>query len=56
MITPRIPGNPDAKAPVPAMAAIQTTAGTFQINNAKLYVPVVTLTINDNIIFLESKK
>ena len=56
LITPRIPGNPDANPPVPVMAAIQTPAGTFQINNAKLYVPVVTLTINDNIIFLESIK
>ena len=29
-----------------------TTGGTFQINNAKFYVPVVTLSINDNIKFL----
>ena len=29
----------------------QTTSATFQINNAKLYVPVVTLSINDNIKF-----
>ena len=28
----------------------------FQINNAKLYVPVVTLCINDNIKFLENTK
>ena len=38
------------------MAAIQTTGGTFQINNAKLYVPVVTLSTNDNIKFLENVK
>ena len=38
------------------MAAIQTTGATFQINNAKLYVPVVTLFINDNIKFLENIK
>ena len=31
------------------VAAIQTTGTAFQINNAKLYVPVVTLSINDNI-------
>ena len=33
---------------------IQTTGAIFQINNAKLYVPVVTLSINDNIKFLEN--
>ena len=32
-----------------------TTGATFQINNAKLYVPVVTLLIND-IKFLENTK
>ena len=40
----------------PGMAGIQTTGATFQINNAKLYVPAVTLSINDNIEFLENKK
>ena len=45
--TSRIPGNADANLPVPAVAAIQTTGATFQINNAKLYVPVVTLSTND---------
>ena len=34
---------------------IQTTGVTFQINNAKLYVPVVTLSINDNINLYEIK-
>ena len=29
--------------------AIQTIGTIFQINNAKLYVPAVTLSINDNI-------
>ena len=33
-----------------------TTGATFQINNAKLYVTVVTLSINDNIKFLENIK
>ena len=46
---PRIPPNPDANRPVQEVAAIQRTSATFQINNAKLYVPVVTLYINDNI-------
>ena len=48
-----VPGNPDASFSVPAVAAMQTTRATFQINNVKLYVPVVALSINGNIIFLE---
>ena len=37
------------------MTAIQTTTATFQIINAKRYVPVVTLSINaDNIKVLEN--
>ena len=38
------------------VAPIQTTRATFQINNAKLYFPVVTSSINDNIKFLENIK
>ena len=34
----------------------QVISQTFQINNAKLYVPVVTLSINDNIKFLKNIK
>ena len=34
----------------------QTKGATFQINNVKLYVPVVSLFINDNINFLENIK
>ena len=33
-----------------------TTGAIFQINNAKRYVPVVTLSINDNIPLLENIK
>ena len=51
-LTPRVPGDPDVDPPVPDEEAIQTTSATFQINNAKFYVPVVTLSIND-ITFLE---
>ena len=36
--------------------AATTNSATFQINNAKLYVPVVTLYINDNIKFSENIK
>ena len=35
---------------------MQTTGATFQINKVKLYIPVATLTINDNITFLENIK
>ena len=47
---PAVPANPPA---APAEAT-KTTGTTFQINNAKFYVPVVTLSINDNIKFLEN--
>ena len=53
-ITPRVAGEPNANLPVLVEEAIQTTGATFQINNAKIYVPVVTLYINDNIKFLEN--
>ena len=35
---------------------IQTTGATFQINTAKFYAPVVTLSINENIKFLKNIK
>ena len=38
------------------VATTTTTVATFQINNAKPYVPVVSLSINDNIKFLENIK
>ena len=37
-------------------AVTATTGATFQINNAKLYVPVITLSINNNINFWENIK
>ena len=39
--------------PVVYQVTSQTTTATFQINNAKLYVPLVTLSIYDDIKFLE---
>ena len=50
----RIPANPDADPPVQKVAEIQTTGAIFQINNAKICVPDVTLSVNDNITFLEN--
>ena len=38
------------------MAEIQITGPKFQTNNAKLYVPIATLSINDNTKFLENIK
>ena len=38
------------------MDATQTEGATFKINKTKLYVPVVTFSINDNIKFLENVK
>ena len=55
-ITPAITGNPRANSSVAAAVARQTTSPTCQINNAKLYVPVVTFSNNDNIKFLENIK
>ena len=55
-VRPVISANPDANPLVQEKVAIHTTGATFQINNAKLYVPVVTLPINDNIKFLENTK
>ena len=43
------------KPPVQQVATA-TTEATFQINNTKLYVPVLTLSINDNVKSLENIK
>ena len=51
LITPIVTGNPTANPSVSTKEAVQTASVTFQINNGKLYVPVVTLSINDNIKF-----
>ena len=55
-ITPRIAGNPNTKPPVQAREAVKTTGATFKIINPKLYVPIVTLSIKDNINLLENIK
>ena len=44
-----IPANPVANPPPDRIPSTQTNNAIFQITNAKLYVPVVTLSINDNI-------
>ena len=47
--------DPNAN-PVVCPVETETTGAIFQLNNAKLYVPVVTLSINDNIKFLKNIK
>ena len=54
-ITSGTAGNLNARPPIPVMAARQITGATFQLNNANLHVPVVTLSIID-IKFLENVK
>ena len=54
LMTPRVLGNINANPPIPDVPAIQTTGAKFEINNAKDYAPKVTLSINDNIKFLEN--
>ena len=55
-ITPIVPVNPNANPPDPDVVATQTTGATFQVNNAKRYVSVVTLSIKDNIKHLANIK
>ena len=47
--------DPNA-GPVVYELVTEITGATFQINNVKLYIPVVTLSINDNIKFLKNIK
>ena len=54
-ITPGIPGNPNANPPVLAVAVIQNNYCNIS-NNAKLYVPVTSLSVNDNIKLLKNIK
>ena len=48
--------NPNDNPTNPLIQATAITGVLFQINNAKLYVPIVTLSINYNIKFLENMK
>ena len=47
---------PNDNPPNPLIQSITTTSATFKINNVKLYAQIVTLSINDNIKFLENIK
>ena len=52
--TPEIGANPAAIPPIAHAPATSTTTTIFQINSTKIYVPVVTLSINDSIKFLQN--
>ena len=51
-----VAANPNANPPIEHLPEAFTTGATFQVSNSKLYVPVVTLSINDNIKFSENIK
>ena len=48
--------HPAVVTPTPTKPAKSTTGATFQINSYKLYVPVFTLPIKNNLKFLENLK
>ena len=52
--TPVVPSNPNANPLVPDVAEIQRNSAKFKINIPKCYVSVISLSINDNIKFLET--
>ena len=54
--TDRVASNKNANPSVSEVAATATTEAKFQVNNVKIYVSVVTLSINDNVKFLENTK
>ena len=54
--TRKVPAIPYTDPPNLAIAESLTIGAAFEINSAKLYVFVVTLSINDSIILLEHLK
>ena len=52
----RIDANPASNSYVAHARATSTTSALFQINSTKIYVPVVSLAVNNNIKFLENLK
>ena len=54
--TAAVGSSPGANPPFLDREETLTTGAIFQINNTKHYVPVVTLSIKDNIKFLEHLK
>ena len=54
--TAAVAAIPNAHPPILVAATTTTTSATFQINKAKLYMPIVILPKNGNIKFLENIK
>ena len=54
--TPEVAANPGANPPTANTVPNLTFDAEFQINNTKLYVPVVTLSIKDTVDFSENMK
>ena len=54
--TSEIDANPASNSHVAHARATSTTSALFQINSTKIYVPVVSLAVNNNIKFLENLK
>ena len=54
--TTKVLANSNANPPNPLIQTTATTGTTFQVNNAKIHVSVVMLSINDHIKFLENLK
>ena len=54
--TAAVVANSNANCPDQAARVTETTSASLQINNARLYIPVVTLSINDIIKFLKTIK
>ena len=48
--------NPNANPPTNRVPQTHSSKATFQTNNAKLFVPVITLCINNNFKFSENMK
>ena len=53
---PEVPPNPNANPHYSPIQETAITGTTFQVNSAKLYSSVITLSINDNIKLLENIK
>ena len=55
-IAPTIAGYPNGNSLVQPVAVVPKAGETFQINNTKLYAPVVNLPTKDKIKFVENIK
>ena len=51
-----MPANPAANPHIQYLPERTTTKASFQINSPKLYVPLITLSVNGNVKFLENIK